>query len=68
VTSLTEDQILKILAEGPARIYGGMPSDIYFDMRGRRLIAMDLVQVDDQETAVEIRLCSTSGERNTLAP
>ena len=58
---LTEQEILERLSDGlPRRIYGGMPRDIYFDMEKRGLIKMEMVEIDDQESAVEITIKSQS--------
>lgn len=58
---LTEQEILDRLSDGaPRRIYGGRPRDIYFDMAKRGLIKVEMVEIDDQESAVEITLAKQS--------
>lgn len=57
---LTEQEILDRLSDGlPRRIYG-MPRSIYFDMAKRGLIKAEMVEIDDQESAVEITLTNQS--------
>jgi hypothetical protein len=53
---LSEKEILETLSRGPCHIYGGQPRDIYFDLQDRGLIAMREVEIDSQETAIEVRL------------
>jgi hypothetical protein len=58
---LTEQEILDRLRDGqPRRIYGGRPRDVYFDLAKRGLIKLEMVEIDDQESAVEITLLKQS--------
>lgn len=57
--ALSETQILNALNDGPCRIYGGPPRDIYFDLQDRGLIEMRHIPIDSQETAIEVKLSET---------
>jgi hypothetical protein len=54
--ALSKTEILDTLKDGPCRIYGGPPRDIYFDLQELGLIEMRNISIDSQETAVEVKL------------